>query len=447
MKLDEYVNSIKNKSIAVIGIGISNEPLIRLLITSGCSVTACDKRPLEKIGSIAFELLNLGVKLKLGDDYLDNLDYDIIFRTPSLMPFEDELVKAKNNGSIITSEMELFINLCPCKIFAVTGSDGKSTTTTIIAKLLMKSGYNVHLGGNIGNPLLCELPLIDENDIVVLELSSFQLHSINCHIEIAAITNISPNHLDKHKDYNDYINAKKNIFINQNNNDSLILNFDDDIVSKFSNDANINYFSLKSKVNGSYLIDNKIFRFDDFIINSKDIKLPGIHNVANFLTAFTATNNFVSNEICKQFAMEFNGLEHRLETVRILNGVRYINDSIGSSPSRTIAGIHSLSVKPIIIVGGYDKNIPFDELGLELVKNAKAVILTGSTANKIGRSIEKSGFVDHYYEDSFEGAVDKAHQIAVEGDVVLLSPACASFDRFDNFMQRGDYFKELVMRY
>lgn len=457
MTLNEYVNSIKDKRIAVIGVGVSNTPLINLLLSCGCNVTVCDKRSIGEMGMEALDLINRGAKLKLGEDYLEGLDHDIIFRTPGLMPFDPHLEAAKARGSLITSEMEVFFALCPCKTIAVTGSDGKTTTTTIISELLKAAGYRVHLGGNIGHPLLCEIPETVADDIAVLELSSFQLHSMYCKPNVAVVTNISPNHLDKHKDYQDYIDAKRAEFEHQNENDKLILNFDDEHSAYYAHFAHapVSYFSDKHRVDRGVICENGlILRVNGAeqqeIMGADEIKLPGEHNLLNYLAAFAAVEGLVSNEICRQVAMTFAGVEHRLEQVRVLNGVTYINDSIGTSPTRTSAGLHALKVKPIVIAGGYDKHIPFDGLGDELCKFAKRVFLTGDTAESIHKAIVNSPcYAESGLEvqliDDFKEAVLAASASAESGDIVLLSPACAAFDRFKNFAERGKYFKEIVM--
>ena len=457
MTLNEYVNSIKDKRIAVIGVGVSNTPLINLLLSCGCNVTVCDKRSLGEMGMEALDLINRGAKLKLGEDYLEGLDHDIIFRTPGLMPFDPHLEAAKARGSLITSEMEVFFALCPCKTIAVTGSDGKTTTTTIISELLKAAGYKVHLGGNIGHPLLCEIPETVADDIAVLELSSFQLHSMYCKPNVAVVTNISPNHLDKHKDYQDYIDAKRAEFEHQSENDRLILNFDDEHSAYYAHFAHapVSYFSDKNRVDRGVICENGlILRVNGAeqqeIMGADEIKLPGEHNLLNYLAAFAAVEGLVSNEVCRQVAMTFAGVEHRLEQVRVLNGVTYINDSIGTSPTRTSAGLHALKVKPIVIAGGYDKHIPFDGLGDELCKFAKRVFLTGDTAESIHKAIVNSPFyaesgLEVQLIDDFKEAVLAASASAEPGDIVLLSPACAAFDRFKNFAERGRYFKEIVM--
>ena len=457
MTLQQYVDSIKDKRIAVIGIGVSNTPLIELLCANGCDVTACDRRSLEQMEGEGERLASLGAKLKLGEGYLDGLDQDLIFRTPGLMPFDPKLEAAKARGSVITSEMEVFFSLCPCRIFSVTGSDGKTTTTTIISELLKAAGYTVHLGGNIGHPLLCEIPSFRETDLVVLELSSFQLHSMSCKPDVAVITNISPNHLDKHKDYQDYIDAKRFIYATQTSEDKLVLNYDDEQTPYYLSTAesHVAYFSDTASVkHGTVVSEGMVFWVDgeerEAILRTDEIRLPGRHNLLNYLAAFEAVRGYVSAEICREVAMNFGGVAHRLEHVRELHGVTYINDSIGTSPTRTIAGLHALKKKLIVIVGGYDKHIPFDSLGDELCKYAKRVILTGDTAEKIRDSIVSSAYFDAKALPltevrEFEDAVKTASAFAESGDIVLLSPACASFDRFKNFEDRGNLFKKLVM--
>ena len=459
MTLNEYVSSIQNLSIAVLGIGVSNLPLIELLSHAGCNVTACDRRTLFQLGDTGTHLLDLGVKLRLGDEYLENLTEDLIFRTPGLMPFDEHLERARASGSILTSEMEVFFSLCPCRIYAVTGSDGKTTTATIISELLKAAGFRVHLGGNIGTPLLCKLPEMQPDDLVVLELSSFQLHSMTCRPHTAVITNLSPNHLDKHKDFHDYMDAKSSILRNQLPEDRLILNAADSYSSYYASQAHaeISYFSDSAPIENGCICDKgMIFLVSDGIrqpiMHADEIRIPGEHNVQNMLAAFEAVRNDVSPEICRQIASSFPGVPHRLEEVRIHNDITYINDSIASSPTRTIAGLHALSRKPIVIAGGYDKHLPLDDLGVAFCQLAKAVILTGDTADKIAAAVEKAKqslgsefMLPLYREDTLEEAVKCAASIAARGDIVILSPACASFDRFRNFEERGNLFKQYVM--
>ena len=456
MTLSEYVESIRDKSIAVIGIGVSNQPLIELLLRGGCRVTACDQRTREQMGELADRLEAMGAKLRLGGDYLEGLDQELIFRTPGLMPFEPHLESARERGSRITSEMEVFLSLCPCRVIAVTGSDGKTTTSTILSELLKAAGYRVHLGGNIGNPLLCETPDIRPDDIAVLELSSFQLHSMVCAPDIAVVTNVTPNHLDKHRDYQDYIDAKRAILEHQRPDARLVLNLDDEhsvYFERFSQ-ANKAWFTDRGTIaEGSMLRGGVLCRVHGGevreVLHKDEIRLPGEHNVLNFLAAFAAVEGLVGDEICAEVARSFAGVEHRLELVRELGGVQFINDSIGSSPTRTIAGLHAMRAKPIVIAGGYDKHIPFDTLGDELCLYAKELFLTGDTAEKIRAAVlgsehfEKSGLKVHMEPDLRQCILDAA-AAAKAGDIVLFSPACASFDHFRNFAERGRFFKQVV---
>ena len=456
MTLDEYVSSIKNERIAVIGAGVSNMPLIRLLLEGGCDVTVCDKRTEAEMGEDGRELLALGAKLRLGEDYLDSLDHSLIFRTPGLMPFDPHLEAARANGSVVTSEMEVFFSLCPCRKIAVTGSDGKTTTTTIISELLKAAGHTVHLGGNIGHPLLCDVPLMKPDDFAVLELSSFQLHSMKCRPDVAVITNISPNHLDKHRDYQDYIDAKMSVFSSQGPEDKLVLCLDDAHSEYYASNARskVCYFSDGSAVkDGAYCLGGEIFRVcggvPAKVMDASAIRIPGRHNVLNYLAAFAATDGIAGDEICRSVAESFAGVEHRLEFVREIGGVEFINDSIGTSPSRTAAGLRAMKRKPVVIVGGYDKHIAFDGLGDDLCKLAKRVFITGATSEKIRAAIEGSRYfegsaLEYEMIDDFTDAVRAAAASAEEGDIVLLSPACAAFDKFKNFVERGRYFKKIV---
>ncbi len=373
MTLDSYIAGLRGKRLAVVGLGVSNMPLLEALLAAGCDVTARDKRTPEKFGlEAAEELRAKGCRLRLGEDYLTDLTENVIFRTPGLHPFTPELAAAKARGAVLTSEMEAFFALCPCPILAVTGSDGKTTTTTIISELLKAEGYTVHLGGNIGTPLLTRVPEMKPEDRVVLELSSFQLHSMECRPHVAVITNVSPNHLDVHPSYEDYQEAKKQIFLGQREDDILVVNADNAITRAMAGEARgtVRFFSRREKVeNGCFYADDAIWRSENGaatkIIDAGNILLPGLHNVENYMAAFAATGGLVSDESCRKVAGTFRGVAHRLEMLRTLRVVTYCNDSIASSPTRTIAGLHALKQKPILIAGGYDKHIPFDELGGE----------------------------------------------------------------------------------
>lgn len=451
-KLDEFKYNVAGKNITVIGIGISNLPLIKYLVSLGANVTACDRRSAEDLGENYTELEKLGVKFNLGDGYLNNLSGDMIFKTPGMRYDVPELLKAKENGSIVTSEMEVFFEVCPSHIIAVTGSDGKTTTTTLIHKMMTDAGYKTWLGGNIGNPLLTDTEKMKENDWVILELSSFQLHTMRKSPEIAVITNISPNHLDMHKDYKEYIDAKKNIMLYQNEGDTLIVNADNQVTADIGKSANgaVKYFSRNGMAD-VYLDGNIIKRGIVEILNIKDIKIPGMHNVENYMAAIAAVSGLVSKEVIVNVAKTFGGVEHRIELVRTLDGVKYYNSSIDSSPNRTINTLRVFPNKVIMIAGGKDKGIPYDEIGPALAEHVKVLILIGATSDKIQEALDaeinKTGNgkdIEVIRATSYEDAVNTARSKAHDVDVVLLSPASTSFDMFRNFEERGNLFKKIV---
>lgn len=456
MTLRAYLDSLKNKSVAVIGIGVSNTPLLRLLLKEGIDVTACDKREANALGSLGQELSASGCKLQLGEDYLKGLSQDVIFRTPGLRPDVPELLAAQEKGSVLTSEMEVFFEVCPCTMIAVTGSDGKTTTTTIISELLKAAGKTVHVGGNIGHPLLCEADGIQQDDFAVLELSSFQLMTMTHSPHIAVVTNLAPNHLDMHRDMAEYVAAKENIFRHQTAGDIAVFNLDNDITREQSSRAvgEVRYFSRKAEpADGVFLRGNAILcrknNQERQIMTTEDIRLPGVHNIENYMAAVAAVDGLVPDEVIREFARNFGGVEHRIELVRTYHGARFYNDSIASSPSRTIAGLRSFKEKVILIAGGYDKHIPFDVLGPEIVEHVKALVLCGATAGKIRQAVEQAagyapGKPKILEVAPFQNAVEAARDLAEKGDVVTLSPACAAFDQFKNFAERGKTFKEIV---
>lgn len=455
MTLWEYVDSLQNKTVAVLGIGVSNTPLVRLLLDSGIRVTACDRRAREELGALADELERAGCGLRLGPDYLKGLHEDVIFRTPGLRPDVPQIAAAVADGSVLTSEMEAFFQVCPCPIIAVTGSDGKTTTTTIIAELLKASGRTVWLGGNIGHPLLCDAGRMQPHDYAVLELSSFQLMTMDCSPHIAIVTNLAPNHLDMHKDMAEYVSAKENIFRHQTGGDIAVFNADNAITAEQASRAagRSRRFSRQRE-----LSDGVFLRGDDIVCRSpagervimktSDIRIPGVHNVENYMAAIAAVDGLVPDKCVRAVAARFQGVEHRIELVRELDGVKYYNDSIGTSPSRTVACLESFPEPVILIAGGYDKGIPFHALALEIRERVKTLVLTGDTARAIRQAVEEAeggrGCPEIIQTEDLAGAVEAARRAAGPGDVVVLSPACAAFDRFKNFMERGRAFKELV---
>ena len=456
MDCKQFFEKLNGKKIAVCGIGISNTPLIKSFLEKGARVIACDRRSAEQIGPLAKELENEGAELKLGDDYLSDLEVDIIFRTPGMSFNLPELVSARKRGIAVTSEMEVFFDLCPATIFAVTGSDGKTTTTTLIAKMLEAEGKKVFVGGNIGKPLLPEIENITADDFVVAELSSFQLISMRKSPDVAVVTNVAPNHLDIHKDMDEYVEAKKNILLHQNAFSRTVLNRDNEITESFRSFVRGQSlgFSMKRRLNNGAWLDSKgilhmaYLGIDVPVLDRKDIAVIGDHNVANYLAAITAVWGYVGVDSINKVAREFGGVAHRIELVRELNGVKFYNDSIASSPTRTIAGLKAFDRKVFLIAGGYDKHIPFEPLMPYLVEKVKTLYLCGDTAQKIEDCLKNyegyKGSPEIVRTKDIKEATQLAYKAAKSGDIITLSPACASFDAFPNFAARGNYFKEVV---
>ena len=452
-----FFDSVNGKTVAFIGIGTSNLPLIRQFAQKGARVLACDRKDFEALGENGVKAKEYGAELILGEDYLSNIQADIVFRSPGTPFYKEELCKLRENGTVLTSEMEVFFDLCPCNTIAVTGSDGKTTTTTIISEMLKAAGKTVHLGGNIGKPLLPEIETIGKDDWAVVELSSFQLISMRKSPDIAVVTNLAPNHLDIHKDMQEYIDSKKNIVLHQNAFSKAVLNLDNDIANSFSENVRgqLAKFSVKEKLfNGAYLDGDKIV-YSDFgkvteVMDYRDIKIPGMHNVENYLAAISAVWGIVDKETIVGVAKTFGGVAHRAEFVREFNGVKYYNDSIASSPTRTALGTLSLyDEKIIIIAGGYDKHIPYEPLGPVINNKVKVLILLGDTAPKIEAAVKSA---ENYSADAIkiinvtnmEEAVAAAAENAQKGDIVSLSPASASFGLYKNFEERGNHFKAIV---
>ncbi len=448
--LESYFTSMLGKNIVVFGLGVSNRPLVRLLLRYGCTVTGCDKTPREQLDIELLELEQLGCRLQTGEGYLDDLSADVVFRTPGMHPANPALESLRQAGAQVTSEMELFFELCPCTVLAVTGSDGKTTTTTLISEMLKAAGKTVWLGGNIGTPLLSRIDEIRATDFAVVELSSFQLMDMRHSPHVAVVTNLAPNHLDVHKDMDEYVEAKKNVFRFQGTGDVLVLNRDNAITAGFRGNGTTRFFSRQEKsAKGVYLDGSMICRDGVPVLDIQEIAIPGVHNVENYMAAILAVEGLVEDEIIRRVAREFGGVEHRIELVRIKDGVKFYNDSIASSPSRTVAGLNSFSEKVLLIAGGYDKHIPYDMLGPVICKHVKKLYVNGATAAQIRRAVEQApeytpGNPEIVDCGDFTTAVYRAAADAVAGDVVLMSPASAAFDQFKNFMVRGDYFKKLI---
>ena len=442
---ETYFTGLRGKKIAVLGLGVSNRPLVRLLLEFGCDVTGCDRTPREKLDQEVLDLEKMGCVLRCGDTYLDGVEADVLFRTPGMHPGNPAIRALAEKGAYVTSEMEVFFEVCPCSLIAVTGSDGKTTTTTLISEMLKADGKQVWLGGNIGTPLLPLVRQMKADDFAVVELSSFQLMDMTRSPIRAVVTNLAPNHLDVHKDMDEYVEAKKNIFKFQSENGLLVLNHDNAITDAFIGNGKTVKFSRQAEAHVC-LNGDVITRGVEEVLNVNDILLPGVHNIENYMAAIAAVEGLVSDDTIRHVAKNFGGVEHRIELVRIKDGVRFYNDSIASSPSRTIAGLRSFKEKVILIAGGYDKHIPYDVLGPEVCEHVKKLFLCGATAPQIRAAVENCEGEKPEITDcgDFESAVRAAAAAAENGDVVLMSPASASFDQFKNFMVRGEFFKKIV---
>lgn len=457
-KLEEFNKFLDSKKVAIIGMGVSNLPLLDYFYDKNAKVTVFDKNTpsdeiMEKINKYRYEV-------EIGEYNLSRLNgFDIIFRSPSVLPTREELVTAANKGAIITSEIEMVLKLAPCKIIGVTGTEGKTTTTSIIYEILKSSGKNCFLGGNIGKPIFTEIKNMKPEDIVVLELSSFQLMGMEVSPDISVVTNMYPDHLNIHSSYEEYQQAKKNIFLHQNENGVVILNYDNEITRKFADEvkSNLVFFSSLENLENGYVYDRKDETIKSYvngksknILKKQEIKLRGIHNYENICAALAATATIVDEKDQIKAIKEFNGVEHRLEFVRELNGVKYYNDSIGTSPASTIAGLNAFDENIILLAGGSDKGLDYTEIGETIAKKVRVLLLTGPTAEKIENAtklaMSKSGkeTVEIIHCKDLQEAVSMANEKAKSGEIVLMSPASASFDAFKNFIERGIKFKEFV---
>ncbi len=458
MTVDEYIDGLRGKRVTVVGLGISNQPLVRLLLEHGIPVEARDRTAREKLRPEVLELEKMGAHLTLGEDYLQNIQADVVFRTPGLNAFCPELTALREAGVTVTSEMEAFFAVCPCRIFGVTGSDGKTTTTTLIAKLLEASGRTVWCGGNNGPPLLPLAAQMGKDDVAVVELSSFQLMDMTRSPHVALVTNLSPNHLDIHKDMEEYVSSKANIFRFQSPEDTLVLNRDNALTAEFAGQAagSVVWFSRKTRPERGYYLrpDGMIVRTEgqqeQEILPAKDILIPGVHNIENYLAAFCAVDGLASPENMAELARTFGGVDHRIQLIREKDGVRFYDSSIDSSPNRTRAALRSFPEKVILVAGGKDKGIGYDDLGPDLREHVKLMVLTGMTAGKIRAAAEQVPGYDGtnpqiLEEEEFDDAIRTAAAHARPGDVVILSPASTSFDRFRNFEERGLRFQKVVM--
>ena len=467
--IKNYLNGLKGKKVAFVGMGVANVPCAKWLASHGAIVYACDKRNKEYIGTEdCKEMEELGVHFSLGDNYLEVLpEMDLIFRSHGILPFQNPWIgECIERGQKVTTEMEVFFSLCPAKIIAVTGSNGKTTTTTIISEMLKAAGKKVYLGGNIGKALMPELETIGKDDFAVVELSSFQLLTMGNMVskpDIAVVTNIEITHQDHHTSLDEYVDAKRNVLIYQNPESKAVLNADCDYSiggrvyhdMRFDIRGSLYEFSIKHPVeNGTYMAENGDIVYSEsskktIVMNKNDIIIPGMHNVENYCTAITAVWGLVPIDIMKNIARTFGGVEHRIEFVREFSGVKYYNDSIATSPSRVISGLNAFNQKIIMICGGSDKGNDMSQMVPLILKKVKLLVLNGATAQKIcdavladenypssGLKIEKT--------DTMQNALEIAKNNAVSGDIVSLCPACPAFDQFKTFEYRGRAYKKLV---
>lgn len=459
-KLEEFNKYIIGKRIAIIGMGVSNIPLLDYFYEKGAKVTVFDNREIQEIDSdIIGKLEQYHFNYFFGKNNMEQLKgFNMIFRSPSGMPYIKEIEEEVQRGAILTTEIEMVLKLVPCKVIGITGTEGKTTTTSIIYEIAKKAGYNCYLGGNIGKPIFTKIKDITPDDLVILEMSSFQLIDMDVSPSISLVTNIYPDHLNVHRSYEEYQDAKKNIFKYQNNDGIVILNYDNEITHSFEKDVKgkVIFFSSKNKLQDGYIYDNTdgmIKYCEDgvrrHLINKNDIKLRGIHNYENICAALAATASITDVKTQIQTIKEFNGVEHRLEFVKEINNVKYYNDSIGTSPASTIAGLKAFDENIILLAGGSDKGLDYKEVGETIADKVGTLILCGPTSEKIEEATKnallKNGKAMYiYYTSNLEESVKLAKEKSKPGDIVLLSPASASFDAFKNFMERGEKFKEYV---
>lgn len=459
-KLKAFNHELIGKKIAIIGMGVSNIPLLDYFYDTNSYVTVFDDREEDKIDKIAIEKIKrYKMKACLGKNCMDNLKgFDIIFRSPSAMPYKTEIAKEVERGAFLTTEIEMVLKLTPSKVIGVTGTEGKTTTTSIIYEIMKQAGYKCFLGGNIGTPLFDKVKDMTPEDIVILEMSSFQLMNMEVSPEVSVVTNIFPDHLNIHSSYEEYREAKKNIFTHQSEKGLVVLNYDNEFTREFAKEASgkVIFFSSREKLEDGYMYDRaeeKIKYCEDGIrrhlLAKKDIKLRGIHNYENISAALAATSRFVDFDTQIKAIENFRGVEHRLEFVEEINGVKWYNDSIGTSPASTIAGVRAFEENIVLLAGGSDKGLDYTEVGEAIADKVGTLILTGPTTEKIERATKQAltkqnKKINIYYTENMQQAVNLAYDVAKEGDIVLLSPASASFDAFKNFMERGEKFKTLV---
>jgi len=446
----------KDKKVGVLGLGEENTTLVKFLVKQDAKVVVCDQKEKGELGEHYDKIKDLPIQFRLGPHYLDHLeDFEVVFRTPGLPYLDKKIQKASLGGVEISSQTKLFFEHCPSPIIGVTGTKGKGTTTALIGEIL-KEDKSCYIGGNIGNPPIGFIDKLRADDIVVLELSSFQLHDLEKSPHIAVVLDIKVDHLDYHKNEKEYIEAKKNIVRYQGKNDFAVINADYLTSFEFAalTGGEVFYFSRRKSVDqGAYVNNDKkiILRSalgDDIeIMAAEKTQLRGEHNLENILAA--ATVSYLAGakiKAIKRALARFKGLEHRLEFIKEINGIRYYNDSFSTTPDTTIAAINSFTEPIILLLGGSEKNADYRHLG-QVISNSsvKAIIAIGLTVQRIIKEVKKVKIEIIGEIKSMPEAIKIARELGRPGDVVLLSPASASFDRFKNYKERGNIFKQVVL--
>ncbi|BBO16664.1 UDP-N-acetylmuramoylalanine/D-glutamate ligase [Candidatus Brocadia pituitae] len=455
--------NFKNKKITVMGLGLfgGGVGVAQFLARQGAQVTVTDVRTAQELSPSVKQLEGLPISYKLGGHCeKDFVNTDMVIVNPAVPKDSIFIRLARDNQVPMDSEINIFFQLCPAPIIGITGSNGKSTTTTLTGNILQRTQRKTWIGGNIGKSLLLHLEQIQPSDIVVLELSSFQLEELRnaqTSPRISVVTNISPNHLDRYPGMTEYIQAKKGIIAYQKLSDYVILNHDDPELQRWEKECkgSVLWYSTKSRLSDGAFIDGNsivlsVIGKTATIPCVSGIKIPGVHNLQNILAASCAAYLAGAHEQpIENTITTFTGLEHRLEFVRQINGVQYYNDSKATTPESAMAAVSAFQSPVILIAGGYDKGSDFGEFAEICTKHTKSVILIGKTAKKIqeliirkrGQKETPSIFTHNTFRDAFQQAI----AIAKYRDVVLLSPACASYDMFLNYEERGKQFKDMVL--
>jgi len=446
----------RGKKALVMGLGLfgGGVGVTRFLVAQGADVTVTDLKDEAKLADAVEKINDLPVSLHLGGHREDDFARaDVVIVNPAVPKDSPYLAIAEEHGARLDTEMNIFFRLCPAPIIGVTGSNGKSTTTALVYEMLKRGRRRVWLGGNIGQSLVCNVDEMSESDLVVLELSSFQLEDlarIRCSPHVAAVLNLCPNHLDRHKTFENYAEAKRNIVRFQQRGDMAVLNADDENLRPWVRDmaADVFFFSRDPNAGAHASVAGDEIRLrlphGEMRVSLASFKLPGFHNRLNAAAAaLTAGLVGATTREMESALGEFNGLEHRIEFVRSLGGVEYYNDSIATTPESASAALEAFDAPIILIAGGYDKHIPLDAFARKAAERAKKIILIGDTARKLAGMIGAAG-PPVVVADSLQAAVREAHASSRPGDIVLLSPACASYDMFTNFAERGRMFKEFV---